>query len=173
MPVEVLQSVFGKNGIILWERANGIDDNPVVPFNEQKSMSKETTYETDTTDVKMIRSTIIKMVEELAFDLRNQEFLTGCVTIKIKYSTFDTFTKQISTLYTSHDGILIQTALDVFAKLYDKRLLIRLVGVKFSNLVRGNYQISLFDDPQKNINLYQALDKIRNKYGKDTVGRAS
>jgi DNA polymerase-4 len=112
------------------------------------------------------------MVEGLAFNLRQEEWLTGCVTVKIKYSNFDTHTKQVTIPYTSMDEILIKTATDLFEKNYERRMLIRLIGVKFSNLVRGNYQINLFDDPVKKINFYNALDKIRKKYGDDSVGRA-
>lgn len=172
MPVNVLQSLFGKNGLMIWERANAIDDTPVIPYDERKSISNETTFEADTIDVKMIRKTIIKMVESLSFNLRNEELLTGCVTVKIKYSNFDTHTKQVSIPYTSMDEILIKVATELFEKNYEKRMLIRLIGVKFSNLVRGNYQINLFDDPVKKISFYNALDKIRNKYGEDKVGRA-
>jgi DNA polymerase-4 len=172
MPVEVLQKFYGKSGIVLWERANALDDTPVVPYDERKSISNETTFEADTIDAKRIRNTIIKMVEGLAFNLRQEQWLTGCVTVKIKYSNFDTHTKQVTIPYTSMDEILIKTATDLFEKNYERRMLIRLIGVKFSNLVRGNYQINLFDDPVKKINFYNALDKIRKKYGDDSVGRA-
>jgi DNA polymerase IV len=172
MPIKVLQSLFGKNGIEIWERANALDDAPVVPFSERKSISTETTFEIDTIDVKMLRSQIIKMVEELAFKLRAEEFLTGCVTVKLKYSNFDTVTKQSSIPLTSSDKILIVKTTELFDKLFEKRMLIRLVGVKFSNLVRGNYQISLFDNPIKDINLCQAMDKLKKKFGEDKLGRA-
>lgn len=172
MPIKVLQSLFGKNGIVIWQKANAIDDTPIEPNSERKSISTETTFEQDTTDVKMLRSKIIKMVEGLAFDLRKEEWLAGCVTIKIKYSNFDTNTKQITIPYTSSDDLLMKTATELFDKLYERRMLIRLIGVRFSNLIRGNYQISLFDDPAKKISLIQAMDKIRKKYGDDSVGRA-
>ncbi|WMJ74700.1 DNA polymerase IV [Cytophagaceae bacterium ABcell3] len=172
MPVKVLQSLYGKNGIVLWERANAIDDTPVTPYTERKSISNETTFETDTIDVKMIQNTIIKMVEGLAWSLRRENWLTGCVTIKIKYANFDTHTRQMSIPYTSMDDILINTAKALFAQLHSRRMLIRLIGVRFSHLVHGSYQISLFDDPVKKIGFYEALDKIRNKYGDDSVGRA-
>lgn len=172
MPPEVLQSLYGKNGIVLWERANAIDTTPVEPFSERKSLSAENTFEADTIDVKMLRNHIIKMTEGLAYQLRSENWLAGCVTIKIKYANFDTHTKQITIPYTSMDEVLINTATELFKLAFNRRMLIRLIGVRFSNLVRGNYQISLFDDPVKKIAFYQALDKIRNKYGDDSVGRA-
>lgn len=172
MPVKILESLLGKSGIVLWQRANAIDDTPVIPYSERKSISTETTFEADTIDVNMIRKVLIKMVENLGFSLRKDRWLTGCVTIKLKYSNFDTVTRQLTIPYSASDEILIKTAQELFDKLYNRRMLIRLVGVRFSHLVRGNHQISLFDDSLRQMNLCAALDKIRGKYGIDAVGRA-
>ncbi|MCR6640429.1 MAG: DNA polymerase IV [Sporocytophaga sp.] len=172
MPVEVMQSLLGKNGIVLWQRANAIDHTPVEPYSERKSVSTETTFEADTIDVKMIRSVILKMVEELCFSLRKEGWLTGCITLKLRYSNFDTCTKQKSIPYTASDEVLMQHIKELFDSLYNRRMLIRLVGVRLSHLVHGNYQINLFEDSAKKINLYQAMDKIRYKFGEDKVGRA-
>jgi DNA polymerase IV len=173
MPVEMLQAVFGKNGHILWNKANGIDETPVVPYTERKSISTETTFESDTIDVKMLKCVIIAMVEKLTFKLRSEKKLCSCISVKIRYSNFDTESKQIHIPYTSSDQTLIKTALDLFDKLYQRRLLIRLVGVKLSSLVHGHYQISLFDDTEESIRLYQAMDKIKFKYGIDVLFRAA
>lgn len=172
MPVKILESMFGKTGPLLWQRANGIDHTPVEPYSERKSLSTETTFETDTIDVKMLRAKMLKMVEELCFSLRKENFLTGCLTVKLRYSNFDTQTKQCSFLYTSSDEFLMEKVTDLFEKLYNKRMLVRLIGVRLSDLVHGNYQISLFDDPKRTINLYQAMDKIRAKHGEHILGRA-
>lgn len=172
MPVKILCSLFGKNGIEIWEKANALDDAPIIPYSERKSISSETTFEADTIDIKMIRSNIIKMAEGLTFNLRKEGSLTGCVVIKVKYSNFDTNTMQVTIPYTSSDDILIKTATDLFTRLYQKRMLIRLIGVKFTNLIRGNYQITLFDDPVKKIALYQAIDKIKSKHGEGAIKRA-
>ena len=172
MPVKILESMFGKAGPVLWQRANGIDHTPVEPYSERKSISTETTFESDTIDVKMLRAKMLKMVEELCFSLRKENFLTGCITVKLRYSNFDTQTKQCSFLYTSSDEFLMDKVTDLFDKLYNKRMLVRLIGVRLSDLVHGNYQISLFDDPKRTINLYQAMDKIRAKHGEHILGRA-
>jgi len=172
MPVRVMESMFGKNGIVIWQRANAIDPTPIEPYSERKSIGTETTFEQDSIDVKMFRSRLLKMVEELCFDLRKENFLTGCLTVKVKYSNFDTETKQCSFAYTSSDEVLMEKVTELFDKLYNRRMLVRLIGVRLSNLVHGSYQITLFDDPKKTINLYAAMDKIRLKYGSDAVGRA-
>jgi DNA polymerase IV len=171
MPVAVLESMFGKSGILLWQRANAIDHTPIEPYSERKSISTETTFEADTIDIKMLRKTMLKMVEELAFSLRSENFLTGCLTVKLKYSHFDTETKQCSFAYSSSDEMLMEKVTELFDKLYNRRMLVRLIGVRFSHLVRGNLQISLFENPKKTIHLYQAMDKIRMKFGQEAVKR--
>jgi DNA polymerase-4 len=173
MPVQFLTSAFGKNGRSIWNKAHGIDDTPVVPYSEQKSISTESTFDSDTIDVNRLKSILIAMVEKVAFNLREQKKLTSCVTVKIRYANFDTETKQIHIPYTASDHILIHTVHELFNKLYNRRMLIRLVGVRLSNLVHGNYQISLFDDTAEDINLYQAIDFIKHKHGVEKLMRAN
>ena len=173
MPMNFLVSAFGKNGISLWNKAQGIDDTPVVPYSEQKSISTECTFDQDTIDVKRLKSILIAMVEKVAFQLRGQKKLTSCITVKIRYSNFDTETKQIHISYTSSDHILLRVVTQLFDKLYNRRMLIRLVGVRLSNLVHGNHQISLFDDTAETISLYEAIDWIKHKHGIEKVIRAT
>ena len=173
MPVKFLVSAFGKNGLSLWNKAQGIDESPVVPYSEQKSISTESTFEEDTIDVKRLKSILIAMVEKVTFQLREQKKLASCVTVKIRYSNFDTETKQVHVSYTSSDGFILRTVLELFEKLYNRRLLIRLVGVRLSGLVYGNHQISLFDDTEEDINLYEAIDYIKHKHGSDKLMRAT
>ena len=173
IPVEMLQNLLGKNGIELWRRANGIDDTPIVPYSEQKSIGTENTFNQDTIDMNFLNRELSRMTEKIAFDLRQQNKLTGCVTLKMRYSNFDTVTRQVAISYTSSDHILLQTAKELFKKLYDRRLLIRLVGLRFSHLVPGNYQISLFDDTEEKIRLYQQIDSIKRQFGEEFVVRAA
>jgi DNA polymerase-4 len=173
MPLKFLISAFGKNGISLWNKAHGIDESPVVPYMEQKSISTECTFEEDTIDVKRLKSILIAMVEKVAFQLREQQKLASCLTVKIRYSNFDTETKQMQIPYTSSDHVLLRLVSELFNKLYNRRMLIRLVGVRLSGLVHGNHQISLFDDTAENINLYQAIDIIKHKHGVEKLIRAT
>ena len=172
MPVELMESVMGKNGISLWKKAQGIDNSPVVAWNERKSISMERTFEKDSTDIIKIRSILISMAENLAFQLRNGNKLTACVSIKIRYSDFQTYSKQRIIPYTSLDQILIQTTLELFNQLYQRRVLIRLIGVRFSHLVGGTYQMRLFEDSEKLIKLYQSMDYVRKRFGDQAVKRA-
>jgi len=172
MPIELLEKVLGKNGHVIWKKAQGIDNSPVVPYSERKSVSTERTFNKDTIDTEKLKSIIIGMTERLAFQLRTENKLTGCIAVKIRYSDFNTYTQQIKIPYTSLDQVLIDHAKDLLKKLYQKRLLVRLVGVKFSHLVQGNYQLNLFENSEKQLMLYQAMDKMRNQYGKYSVQRA-
>jgi DNA polymerase-4 len=172
MPAQLLEATFGKNGKMIWEKANGIDLSPVVPYSEAKSISSENTFEEDTIDTRLLEATLIAMTEQLSTKLRQKGQLTACLTVKIRYSDFETHSIQQRIPYTAADHSLLPLVKQLFQKLYTRRLLIRLVGVRFSNLVYGNYQIQLFEDSQQQINLYQALDKLNVKYGDKTVCRA-
>jgi len=172
MPVELMENVLGKNGRSLWLKAQGIDHAPVVPYSEQKSMSSERTFNKDTADMNALKSRLVSMTERLAFKLRKQQKLTACITVKIRYSDFDTQSMQCKMAYTSCDHTLIDKAKELFVRLYQRRLLIRLIGVRFSHLVGGGYQINLFEDTEEQISLYQAMDRLRMRFGEDKVQRA-
>jgi len=173
MPLELMRRVFGKNGSAIWKKANGIDNSPVVQYHERKSISTERTFNKDTTDVAKLKSIIIAMAENLAYQLRRGNKLTACVTFKIRYSDFQTYTQQHRISYSAMDHNIVPVVLDLFNKLYNRRLLVRLIGVKFSHLVEGGYQINLFEDNEKRINLSQAIDKMRERYGDRSVMSAS
>ena len=173
MPVEVLESLFGKNGRTIWKRANGIDDSPIVPFHKRKSISAERTFHKDTIDMVQLHATLVAMAENLAFQLRRGNKLTSNVSVKIRYSDFQTYTKQAKIPYTSADHIIIPKIEELFKQLYNRRLLIRLIGVKFTGLVGGHYEINLFDDSEDMLNLYNALDKIRERFGDHSIFKAA
>ena len=172
VPVNLLEREFGKRGRELWNKANAIDTSPVVPYSEAKSISAERTFQQDTIDVYFLKAALSKMSEGLGFKLRQQNKLTGCLTVKIRYSDFNTYTQQKSIPLTSNDKLILTHVHELFDKLYQKRLLVRLIGVRLSHLVHGNQQISLLEDTATEIRLYQALDFIKNKHGIDKVLRA-
>ncbi|MFM2392929.1 MAG: polymerase [Bacteroidota bacterium] len=172
IPPKLLEREFGLMGKSLWERANAIDRSPVVPYSEQKSMSKERTFTEDTLDLRMIKSLILDMTDKLAFELRNDKRLASCITIKIRYADFNTFSKQRQIPYTANDVVLTRHALDLFDQVYERRQLIRLIGVKFSGLVSGSYQIDLFEDTVQQIELLKQIDHIRKRWGVGAIGRA-
>ncbi len=169
MPPELMERVLGQNGLEIWKKASGIDNSPVVPYSERKSISTERTFDRDTTDVDKLRGILIAMAENLAFQLRRGNKLTACITVKIRYSDFNTYSTQMRIPYTASDHQLIPAAKELFDKLYNRRLLVRLIGLRYSHLVGGGNQINLFDDTEERINLYQAMDKMRIQYGDRAV----
>ncbi|MCT4613463.1 MAG: DNA polymerase IV [Marinifilaceae bacterium] len=173
IPQDLMMKAFGKNGILIWEKAQGIDSTPVLKDIEQKSISTERTFEQDSCDVKQLRNIIISMVEDLAYKLRKLNKMTSSISIKIRYSDFQTQTKQMRIDYTNLDSVLIKHILPLFDKAYSRRLLIRLIGVRFTNLIVGSYQLNLFEDIESQLRLYKTVDKLKNKYGKDIIFRAS
>ncbi|MGB5229202.1 MAG: DNA polymerase IV [Eudoraea sp.] len=173
MPVDLMRRVLGANGAVIWKRANGVDNSPVIPFCDRKSISTERTFDRDTIDVSKLKGILIAMTENLAYQLRRGEKLTACIAVKIRYSDFNTYSKQVRIPYTSADHILIPKILELFRVLYSRRLLVRLIGIRFSHLVPGNYQINLFEDTEEALNLYAAMDNIRERFGDKSVLRAS
>ncbi|NND32606.1 MAG: DNA polymerase IV [Saprospiraceae bacterium] len=172
IPEEVLIRLLGKNGSSLYRKANGIDPTPVVQYNERKSISSERTFMRDSMDIVRLKSLLVQMIENLCFQLRSEQKVASTIAVKIRYSNFDTHVQQARVTYTSCDHVLIAKALELFDKVYERRMMIRLVGIKLSGLVAGHYQINLFDDVTI-ISLYQSMDRIKNRFGKHAVRRAS
>ncbi len=173
MSMDLMQRAFGTNGVTIWRKANGIDQSKVIPYSERKSISTERTFDRDTIDVSKLKGILTAMTENLSFQLRRGQKLSACITVKVRYSDFNTYTLQSRVPYTAADHVLIPRALELFDRLYNKRLLVRLIGVRMSDLVNGFYQINLFDDSEEQLNLYHAMDHIRDKYGDRSVMRAS
>ena len=171
VPPRLLQREFGKHGLIMWKKANGEDDSPVVPYREQDSISTERTFHADTIEMRFLHDEIRKQTAQLAYQLRALGKLTACVTVKLRYADFNTFTKQAKISYTAQDSPLVAQTLSLFDRLYERRQAIRLVGVRFSELVQGSSQLNLFDDTAKESRLLDAMDKIRDRFGKSAVGR--
>jgi DNA polymerase-4 len=170
---EYMNSILGKNGIWLLQKAKGIDDSPIIPYREQKSIGRQTTFNNDSIDLISINYLLTSMVMELAFELRQKKKQTACVTVTVRYSTHEDVTKQASISYTALDGPLIKKVKDLFKLAYQKRLLIRLVGVRLSNLVNGFEQIDLYSESEEQYSLCQAMDKIRRRFGPDSIKLAS
>jgi DNA polymerase IV len=173
LPVDLMHRLLGEHGPLLWRKANGIDDSPVIAWHERKSISTERTFERDTIDTVMLNGMLTAMAESLAFQLRQGSKLTSCIAVKIRYADMDTHMKQQRIPYTACDHIILPIIHDLFRALYDRRQRIRLVGVRFSHLVGGGHQMDAFTDTEEAMSLYQAMDKIRKRFGDRTVMRAS
>lgn len=170
---DMMVSVLGKNGLVLLNKAKGIDHSPVVPYTEQKSIGTQSTFKADTIDVEAINQMLTAMVMDLGFELREKQKLTACVTVTIRYSNFETVTKQAMIPYTSLDKVLLLKTKELFKSVYSKRMLLRLVGVRFSHLVSGFEQMDMYSSSKEAYSLCQAMDKIRRRFGHDSIALAS
>lgn len=164
VPADSMQELLGKNGLSLSERANGIDHTPIIPYRDRKSISTEKTFVKDTQDLKELRALLLSMIEKVTFQLREENMMCSTLTVRIRYTNRDTETMQKKIAFTSSDEVLIPIAYELFEKLYQRRMLLRLIGVKLSGMVRGNHQIDLFEDNIKMIRLYEAMDRMKHRF---------
>ncbi len=168
-----LEKTFGKWGNRLWEKSNGIDHNKVENYSEQKSISHENTFNEDSNDLTFLHTELVRVTEETAYALRKEKKLTGCVTVKLRYSDFTTVSRQEVMDYTALDNILIEKVDALFNKLYKKGEKIRLVGVRFSHLLPMTLQMTMFDKAIEKLALYKTVDSIKNQFGRDAVTKAT
>jgi Nucleotidyltransferase/DNA polymerase involved in DNA repair len=171
-PIEVLEQQLGKWGRSLWYKANGIDNSPLETEWEQKSISHETTFHENQTNIDFLHTQLVRLTEKCAYDLRQEEKLTGCIAVKIRYSDFETITRQETIPYTSLDDELIEKAKEIFNKFYQKGRPLRLVGVRLSQLASNGMQMNLFNNQDSKLNLYKAVDDIKNKFGNASITKA-
>ncbi|MBX3241532.1 MAG: DNA polymerase IV [Chitinophagaceae bacterium] len=166
-----MEQILGHYGMELWQKAHGRHDGAVTPYHEAKSVSTENTFEANTNETGFLLSELVRMAEKIGFELRQDDKMTGCVTVKIRYSDFETKSRQTSIPYTFYDDELIPVAKDLFHKLYKKGEHVRLLGVKFSELTNEARQTNLFENTEKKSSLYKAIDSVKNRFGKSAIGR--
>jgi DNA polymerase-4 len=171
-PVEVLERKIGAWGRSLWNKANGIGSAEIVTDWEQKSMSRENTFHENLTDIEVLHSQLVRLTEKVAYDLRSDEKLSGCIAVKIRYNDFETITRQETISYTSLDDLLIKKAKDIFTRAYQKGRPIRLLGIRLSQLIPFTVQMELFNNNAQKLSLYKAVDDIKDKFGSKAVKKA-
>ncbi|MDB5062085.1 MAG: polymerase [Mucilaginibacter sp.] len=171
--LKFLETVFGKMGTYIYNKANGIDDSEIVPHSDRKSISTEHTFESDVADRRTLETILVSMTEELAGKLRRENKVSSCLAIKIRYTNFETHTQQQKIALTAAEHILIPGIKNLLTKAWNQHRPIRLIGVRLSNLCTGSYQINLFEDNEERIRLYQAMDNINFRFGDKTVCRAA
>jgi DNA polymerase IV len=171
-PVETLENKMGNYGADLWRKSQGIHHGEVHPYHEAKSISTENTFEENKSDLNFLLSELVRMTEKVAYELRKDEKLAGCIAVKIRYPDFETTSRQTAIDYTFRDDALIPQAIDLFHKLYRSGEPVRLLGVRLSELTNEATQGSLFDDAEKKNNLYKAIDAVKDKFGKGLLQKA-
>jgi len=168
-----LETVFGKAGRWMYDRARGIDHAEIVHHSERKSISTEHTFNSNIADGRTLEAILVSMTEELSGKLRRENKLASCLAIKIRYANFETHTQQEKIPLTAAEHILIPGVKNLLKRSWNQHRAVRLIGVKLSQLTTGSYQINLFEDNEQQISLYQAMDKINFKFGDKTVCRAA
>jgi DNA polymerase-4 len=171
-PVEILEKYVGSWGLSLWQKAQGIGSADIETGWEQKSMSRENTFHENISDLNLLYSELVRLTEQNAYDLRSDEKLTGCITVKIRYPDFETVSRQETVDYTSLDDQLIARVKDLFNKLYRIGQPVRLLGVRFSQLIPFTMQMNLFNDNEEKLNLYKAVDNIKDRFGGKSIIKA-
>lgn len=162
---EAMHHLMGKHGVELWERAHGRGSTTLSPYHDPKSMSSERTFSMDTNDTDWLKKVIMSLTEKLGFELRGEKKLSGCVAVKIRYQDFSTHTKQIAISPTSNTKLLTEKAITMFDEAYQAGRKVRLIGVRFGNLEEGAYQVNMFEDTEKDVQLYKAIDLLKSKHG--------
>jgi DNA polymerase-4 len=172
-PVQELEERLGKWGVELHRKSLGLHDGEVIPYQEAKSISTENTFDADVTDVDFIMNELVRMTEKIAFELRQDNKMAGCIAVKLKYGDFETTTRQTTISYTFYDDELIPIAKELFHKLYKKGKPIRLLGVRLTELTNEAVQTNLFSSVGKKTELYKAIDELKNKFGKGSITKAA
>ena len=169
----MLERYVGNYGIELWHKANGRHDGLVHEYHEAKSVSTENTFEENKTDVNFLLNELVRMTEKIAFELRQENKMAGCIAVKIRYPDFETTSRQVAIPYTFYDDELILIAKDLFHKLYRKGQPVRLLGVRLNELTAEAVQTNLFTDTSKKASLYKAIDDVKNRFGKGFLTKAA
>ena len=162
---DAMEEKLGKTGVDLWHKAQGKHESIVVPHHEAKSISTENTFHENTADMNFLIPELVRMTEKVAYELRQDEKLACCIAVKIRYPDFETISKQTAIAATFKDDELIPVAIELFNKLYKKGKLIRLLGVRLSELTDFPLQGNLFDLGERKKNLYKAIDAVKDKFG--------
>jgi DNA polymerase-4 len=168
----LLEKVLGKWGTQLIRQANGKSDSVVSPHRESKSISAENTFEENTSDMDILLAQLVGQSERVAYELRQEKKYATCVAIKFRNANFETSTRQVTVPATIADSDIIKAATDLFTKLYVPGTMVRLLGVRLSGLTNVGAQTNLFDNKTEQNALYEAIDAVKNKYGKSLLRKA-
>lgn len=178
LPLELLEETYGKWGASLYRKARGISSSAVNAETEDpRSISRETTFATDSINPLFLESTLSYLTEKTAAQLRSNGLFAMTVTLKLRYSDFKTVTRsQTLDWPTAADHMLLKTAIKLFRKLFNRRVQVRLIGISLSSLTAHPHrQEDLFDlkNGERWDGLYQSIDRIRKKYGFHSILRAA
>lgn len=172
MGLEKLKQRFGKFGEWLHTKSRGEDIEAYAYQEEPKSISHETTFDTDTADVEEIERTLSYLAQLVGRRLRDHEMFARTVGLKLRYATFKTLTRDVTLDEPTHlDSVIFENVLRLFDRAWNRKQKIRLLGVRASNLEKGVFQRGLLEAPQREKldRVLKAADKVRDRFGFDAV----
>lgn len=178
-PPEILISQFGKHGQHLHLSANGIDNRPVVPNREAKSIGHEETFSEDLTDLTLIKRELLDLATRVGERLRSHACQGQTISIKIKFYDFSTTSRSMTLAEPTNDTMeIFHQGLKLLRKSEADRKPVRLLGISVSNLrTQGNTcQQDLFGKTkqrEKSRSLNKAVDQINRKFGERTINSAA
>ena len=147
VPEAELVVMFGKNGHDLVQRAQGIDDRPIITEHQVKSISQETTFARDVRDEKVLQSTIIQLSDNVGRQLRDSSLVSSTIKLKIRWPDFSTLSRQITLEHpTDKDSEIEFLALKLFYKVWKTGKAVRLIGVGAGGLQASVHQLSFWDE---------------------------
>ncbi len=167
---DYLSALLGKFGTDLWEKTNGKGNDILVTGHERKSISKETTFDKDLVSKPKIEAILFELVSEACQLLRNENWQTSTVSIKLRYTDFVTLTRARTIEPTDDDKVVYEIAKDLFEKSFNRRVGIRLIGIHLNKLNHFTEQCILFEDNETiRKRMLRAVMKIRDKYGFEAI----
>jgi DNA polymerase IV len=174
---EVLWRAFGKHGKAMRDRASGLDDRPVEPDREEKSISAEETFDQDIREPKELRAQLVHLADRTATRLRAHNLIAGTVNVKIRRGDFTTYTRQRALEPPTQDTAILSAAAEALLAAWltaQPRASVRLLGVGVSGL-QSQKQPDLFEGglPDPGARLDSAVDGIRDRFGAALLTRAS
>lgn len=179
MNIGLLEHILGKQGIMMYEVANGVDNRMVEPVRESKSVGRETTFPKDISERYVLETILFTLADDVCHTLRATNLKGRTVSIKIRYPDFQSITRaQTLDGYTSSFEPVFEAVKQLMEHNYKDGTPVRLIGVTVSGLKKDDEiieQQDLFFDggaQKKQAALNSVMDKINEKYGGDTVHRA-
>ena len=175
LPKDILQKKFGKHGAHFYNLSRGIDNRPVIPGHEVKSVSNEMTFSHDLRDMEKLHETLLHLSEKVGYRMRKKNLKGKTVQLKLRYEGFETLTRNKTLKYTTaNTETIFKVVWNLFEYNYDKRRKVRLLGVGVSGFKdKSDEQLSLFDKPEKKTSELDVVeDLVRKKFGKNAINRA-
>jgi DNA polymerase IV len=169
-PAHQMRSLLGEIGEHLFEIANGKGPDVLTVEWERKSISREETFDHDIGDLAQLTKILHSLSEDVCSSLRSYHWRAKTITLKLRYADFKTLTRAVSVEATDDDTVVFRSVSELLLRTYSGKKLLRLLGVRLSNFSsRENADLNLFPDDSKRSHMFDAVDRLRDKFGEDVI----